>query len=566
MQRSPLVLAGICMLALLCTALPTAATPADYPFLRTLSDPGGSEWSFFEPFGIAIKSSSGYVHVTDKFNIRQFTSSGTLLHEADPHLQMQGIALNSTGYLFIASNMAFDGMIHILDPACTFRENWFFERVPYGVAINSTDHIFVTFDYSNEVRVLRGDGTVVGIVDVGERAGAIAVDGNDRVIVAERSSGIIHIFDRNLQPALPPVIVTGLAKIEGLATDAEGNIYATDYYGSAFRVFSPDGTWIGESSGLPMIHASGIAVNTTSGEVYVVDKAINRVFIFGMPLPPPTPTPTPTPVGPSGSFAAYPESGTAPLTVQFLDYTQNGRTWAWDFGDGGSSDQQYPVHVYNQSGLYTVSVTVTDWSGQTATTTKDHLIRATPPPSPAPTPVADFSANATSGPAPMTVAFTDASSPAPSHRWWQFGDGASSTDANPVHTYTAQGTYTVNLTVWTSLGQATVSKPAYITVGPDARAPVANFSIGMTSTKVPCVVRLTDTSTGNPTSWRWEFSSGVFSTAQNLIVRVNMPGRCTYVVTLTAWNAYGASSMTKTFTTTGSAMRPAKGDAISIIG
>jgi PKD repeat protein len=265
-----------------------------------------------------------------------------------------------------------------------------------------------------------------------------------------------------------------------------------------------------------------------------------------------------------GTFAAYPESGTAPLYVLFLDYTRNGRTWTWDFGDGGTSDLQFVTHLYNRSGLYTVSVTVTDWAGQTVTKTMHHLIRVSDPVTPAPTPVADFSANTTTGPAPLAVQFTDGSGKAPYHWWWQFGDGASSTERDPVHTYERTGAYTVNLTVWTSLGTATVSKPAFIIVDRDPRVPEANFTMSRSSGKAPLYVRFTDTSTGNPTSWRWDFGGTFWTTTRSPTVIFWQPG--TYPVTLTVRNAYGWSSMGTNVTVTGAATRPAKGDAVSIVG
>ena len=278
---------------------------------------------------------------------------------------------------------------------------------------------------------------------------------------------------------------------------------------------------------------------------------------------PPETQPTPT-TDPSPSFAMYPQSGPAPHTVLFLDYTPNGKEWQWDFGDGGTSTLQYPIHVYNRTGLYTVSLTVTNWAGETSTKTEYHCIRVTEPVTPAPTPVANFSANTTTGSAPLAVQFTDTSSPSPYHQWWQFGDGTSSTDANPVHTYERMGAYTVNLTVWTSLGQATVSKPAYVTVGPDPRAPVANFTMSRSLGAVPFIVRVKDTSTGNPTSWRWEIPNHGWTTTHNPTLYVRFAG--THALTLTATNAYGSSQMTKTIIATGSAPRAAKGDAISFVG
>jgi len=78
--------------------------------------------------------------------------------------------------------------------------------------------------------------------------------------------------------------------------------------------------------------------------------------------------------------------------------------------------------------------------------------------------VADFTADPTSGSAPLAVAFTDTSAGGPTSWSWHFGDGGTSTERNPVHTYTAEGTYTVKLTVENALGSDTVTKTGYITV------------------------------------------------------------------------------------------------------
>ena len=79
-------------------------------------------------------------------------------------------------------------------------------------------------------------------------------------------------------------------------------------------------------------------------------------------------------------------------------------------------------------------------------------------------PVADFSADTTSGDAPLDVNFSDASSNSPTSWSWSFGDGGSSTAQNPSHTYTAAGTYTVSLTVSNADGSDTETKVDYITV------------------------------------------------------------------------------------------------------
>ena len=76
---------------------------------------------------------------------------------------------------------------------------------------------------------------------------------------------------------------------------------------------------------------------------------------------------------------------------------------------------------------------------------------------------ADFTASPTSGPAPLDVPFTDLSTGAPTSWAWTFGDGATSTERNPVHEYAA-GSYTVALTVSRASESDTITKTAYITV------------------------------------------------------------------------------------------------------
>jgi len=82
-------------------------------------------------------------------------------------------------------------------------------------------------------------------------------------------------------------------------------------------------------------------------------------------------------------------------------------------------------------------------------------------------PVADFEASYTSGVFPLTVAFTDLSTGNPTSWTWNFGDGTTSTQQNPTHTYSSMGDYTVTLTVTNALGSSKASsesKSNYITV------------------------------------------------------------------------------------------------------
>lgn len=134
-------------------------------------------------------------------------------------------------------------------------------------------------------------------------------------------------------------------------------------------------------------------------------------------------------------------------------------------------------------------------------------------------PVAAFTANITSGCAPLSVQFNDTSDCDSCTAWnWSFGgsegwfnttDGGSK---NATHTYTDAGSYTVKLYVTNTSGTNSTTKTNYITV---SDVPTASFAANATSGAKPLPVHFTDTSSGPPTSWYWIFGDGNTSTSQN---------------------------------------------------
>jgi PKD repeat protein/Zn-dependent protease len=151
-----------------------------------------------------------------------------------------------------------------------------------------------------------------------------------------------------------------------------------------------------------------------------------------------------------------------------------------------------------------------------------------------------FTANVTGGLAPLTINFVDLSSGTPDSWNWSFGDGNYSTTQNPVHTYRQPGLYSVALTVANGTLSNSTMKPEYVNV----TTPFlwASFTSNVTSGTAPLSVRFTDTSTGSPVSWEWNFGDGTpNSTLQNPVHEFQMNGR--YSVILTASNEYGSGTV-----------------------
>jgi parallel beta-helix repeat protein len=166
---------------------------------------------------------------------------------------------------------------------------------------------------------------------------------------------------------------------------------------------------------------------------------------------------------PVADFTADVTAGTAPLAVNFTDLSTNTPTsWAWDFGDNATSDQQNATHTYTAAGTYTVTLTATNAYGSDDEVKTDYITVTGG--SGGDAPVADFSADVTSGTAPLAVNFTDLSTNAPTSWAWDFGDNATSDQQNPSHEYTATGTYTVTLTATNAYGSDDEVKTDYITV------------------------------------------------------------------------------------------------------
>ncbi|MDO8840877.1 PKD domain-containing protein [Methanocalculus sp.] len=313
-----------------------------------------------------------------------------------------------------------------------------------------------------------------------------------------------------------------------------------DYSSDSLSIQGGDWPWeIGE-----LLKVDGLTT-ATFGRIQIISTIGGQQSIIvdigdvGMTPVPTTPPPTPAP--PVANFFGSPTSGTRPLSVIFTDTsTRIPTSWSWSFVDGNTSTAQNPTHTYVAAGTYTVSLTATNAQGSD-TETKTGYITVSVPGAP---PVANFTGTPTSGTRPLSVVFTDTSTGSPISWSWSFGDGNTSIAQNPTHTYVAAGTYTVSLTATNANGSNTVTKTGYITVTDPISPPLADFIGSPTTTFRLLSVAFTDLSTDTPTSWSWSFGDGGTSTAQNPTRQYMTAG--TYTVSLTATNADGSDTKTKT--------------------
>lgn len=182
-------------------------------------------------------------------------------------------------------------------------------------------------------------------------------------------------------------------------------------------------------------------------------------------------------LAPSAS-AGGPYSGAAGAAINFnsagsSDPDGTIASYAWTFGDGATSSLAAPSHSYASAGSYTATLTVTDNQGANGTAQASVTVSGGGGGNLAPMAVAG---GPYTGAAGAAIAFssagsTDSDGSIASYAW-DFGDGGSSTLANPGHIYAAAGSYTATLTVTDNQG-ATGSAQASVTIAPASTTPFA---------------------------------------------------------------------------------------------
>ncbi len=200
-------------------------------------------------------------------------------------------------------------------------------------------------------------------------------------------------------------------------------------------------------------------------------------------------------VKPPTAVITSPQSGAQFTVNQSIEFSGSAKddagkevtkdiVYEWDFGDGTKGTGQTVSHAYSTSGTYTVKLTVKTTAQAKETSprleskqTAQIEITVTPALSVA------ISASVTEGPAPLEVSFTAEVQGTAASYTWDFGDGTTSTEANPRHTFTTEGTYTVKLVVTGSDGTTASAEKTITVTAPQQSSQGQLHIVKMVSTK-----------------------------------------------------------------------------------
>jgi len=269
------------------------------------------------------------------------------------------------------------------------------------------------------------------------------------------------------------------------------------------------------------------------------ESSINIIFVDGQVDVINTP--------PVADFSVNIEEGFVPLTVSFTNSSSTGtginESYLWDFGDGNTSIETSPEYVYNDAGIYSVSLTITTTHGED-TEVKENYITVNQTYAPTP----QFSAEPEEGYIPLTVQFSNLTELGTGENityLWDFGDESTSQEDNPSHIYNEVGEFNVSLTASSTHGDSTLVIEGAVTVNPTI-PPIVGFSAEPQISLPTFEIIFTDTSnigSGEVTSYFWDYGDGNTSSIENSAHSYDEPGQ--YDISLTLTTTHGTNTLTK---------------------
>ncbi len=230
-----------------------------------------------------------------------------------------------------------------------------------------------------------------------------------------------------------------------------------------------------------------------------------------------------------------PDLGCIDETLQLQNTSNGSYDFSWDFGDGFSSLDTTPIHIYENLGQYTITLVAEDAFGCVDSTSQNIIIAEAPQPI--------FELDVDDGCAPLEVQVTNQSTGFDVEFSWYFSNGTSSFETNPGPVVFPQGindtTYYITLAAVNACG-ATYYQDSVL-VYPQ---PVADFGISQESICTPVIANFANTTTGSATSFNWDFGNGNISTDSLPAPQIYFTDTTTiyYTVVLTAANQCGTST------------------------
>ncbi len=306
-------------------APPRVASFGDY--LYTIGEtnvPGSDNAHLYIPRGIAVNA-TGHVYVADSGNnrLQVFDKAGLYQYTigtgyGSGNYQFTGphsVAVNATGHVYVADS--WNHRVLVYDKAGIYMytigttgvivpiDNWHFNSL-YGVAVNSTGHLFVADSGNDRVQVYDKAGIYQFTIGVTGESGvdnshfdfpiAIAVNATGHILVGDWSNARVQVFDKagiyqytiGVTDVWQPIDNAHLSNPSGIAVSSLGYVYIGDASNHRVQVFDKNGIYrytigVPHVEGVDNAHfnfTTGVAVNAT-GHLYVVDLRNDRVQVFG---------------------------------------------------------------------------------------------------------------------------------------------------------------------------------------------------------------------------------------------------------------------------------------------
>jgi PKD repeat protein len=394
--------------------------------------------------------------------------TGGFLQVASIPAEGRGVAVASNGDVYVVRK---GGSVY-RQPAgsTTFTSLQNQARLYQGIAITPEGDIYLSVT-TTAGSIYKRDANYVGdynnIIIVGNSIRSVTYQGV-AISLSRMPLNVLHFYNNaiNTDQVVPSALIN-LSNCLVLGFIHSNNVMTVDFeYLENELPIAPDATEIVEDpkfagSGSDPLSIDGTSPCYHSGRQFISGVLVYDILGIEYADPPSIGAYEFSIIPPyiNADFIGTPRYGIADLIVNFTDLTEGAVTaWDWDFGDGSPhSTEKNPVHIYTESGYYTVSLTVYAGVFSYNETKVEYIVVY-------PYINVDFIGTPRQGYRFLTVQFEDISSGFFNSWFWAFGDGEVSYTQNPSHYYDHPGVYTVYLTVSGISGTFTVTKNSYIIV------------------------------------------------------------------------------------------------------